>query len=143
MILTCREIRDEDLDELVRSPSRTLREEFEVLPKALIRERLRFCTDTVTVIKDGKVCVLAGIYPQSILGGTGTIWVMTTAEVEKHPMVFLRFVREYIHIIAKDYATLYASCLKRGSVSDRWLRALGFVPCDGDEHYDLFIYRRA
>lgn len=77
-------------------------------------------------IDDEPICIF-GVAPLSLLGGIGVPWLLGTDAVERHQRIFLRHCRPVVADMLSVYNHLVNFVDERNTVSQRWLRWLGFA----------------
>jgi hypothetical protein len=54
-------------------------------PKGALRHGYRLSLKPLTVVVDGHPEAMMGVVPQSLMGGRGTVWMLGTDEIYRHP----------------------------------------------------------
>lgn len=77
-------------------------------------------------IVDGQVIAIFGASLGSMITGTGIPWLISSNEVERYQMTFLRHSRPLLADMLKDYRLLENYADARNVAACRWLRWMGF-----------------
>jgi len=88
---------------------------------------LALSTRTWAAEVDGRLMLLAGVAPLSLLDGIGTPWTLGTREIDRRPGAFIRLGRAYIPRMRELFPTLVNHVDARNTRSIRWLKRMGFV----------------
>ncbi len=95
--------------------------------EALEQCRLRSVA-AVAWIYRGEVAAAAGVAAQSVLGGTGCVWLWTAPAVERAPKSFLKISRRGLGFFKTLYPHLYAVCETSYAAARRYVLHLGARP---------------
>jgi hypothetical protein len=79
-----------------------------------------------TVRVNGKIMAMWGIVDVSMVSGVAVPWLLTTAEVDRHPKKFLRACREAIVFLRRHYTLSMNRVDVRYGKALRWARRIGF-----------------
>lgn len=82
--------------------------------------------ETRVGIANGDPICLFGVTPKSVIGGGGTPWMVSTEDIKRHKVVFLRHSSAWVRSMRQKYGHLSNYVDDRNTVSKRWLRWLGF-----------------
>ena len=107
-----------DLYELVLSNRRP--------PRDVVLECVNSSTHAFAGFIDGRLAVLWGAAPVSLVGGVAAPWMVSTVHLELAPRLFLRHCREQVRVLSDVYPRLENHVHARHAVAIRWLRWLGF-----------------
>lgn len=77
------------------------------------------------MVRDEPVCMF-GVSPLDILGGVGCPWILTTPEVQRFAVTFLKLNREYLHRMLEIFPKLINFVDARHRRGIAWLKWLGF-----------------
>ena len=69
---------------------------------------------------NGKLCAVFGVH-------NGTIWLVGTEEIARHPIAFFRHSRKIFNKLKEGYSLLDNFVHVSNTLSLRWLRWLGFT----------------
>ncbi|MFM0151447.1 hypothetical protein [Paraburkholderia sediminicola] len=83
-----------------------------------------------TWLVDGEPACMFGVGARSMIGDTGTPWLLSTDLVAKYPMPFLRGYRTYLQKMRAIYPHLSNVVDARYTTCVRWLGWLGFKVYD-------------
>lgn len=75
---------------------------------------------------DGNLLGICGVVPVSLVGSIGMPWWLSTRQVERYPVTFLKGSREFIQIVHERYDTLQNYVDIRYARALAWLRRIGF-----------------
>lgn len=97
----------------------------------------------LTAVHEGKPFAMFGLVPDSLLGRTAQVWLLTTDDVLKVKTRFLKLSRDIIKSFLRRYSYLYNWVDARHKLSVRWLEWCGalvapahpFGPEDVPFHY--------
>jgi len=121
-------IRQSDVDEIWASnnvdPEEALRRG--------IAESIYCCT-----ICNGSPIGIFGIVPETILGNKAVIWMLSSEEIKKIKVKFLRTNREFIDNMLEFYPYLYNYVDARNEQSLKWLKHCGATIKDEAEPYGV------
>lgn len=98
----------------------------------VIRRALARATSSWTGLIDGEIVFLAGVETKTFLSDTAYVWLITTEEVERHPLVFVRWSQELIKELQKRYRVIYGHIDPAFAKSVVWLKWLGFTIREAD-----------
>lgn len=74
----------------------------------------------------GRPVIVWGVLMPSILSSVGVVWALTSKEIDKCPLVFVRQSKVELERLRKRYTELTGYVATEYEVSARWLRWLGF-----------------
>ena len=74
----------------------------------------------------GRPVIVWGVLMPSILSSTGVLWALTSKEIEKCPLVFVRQSKIELERLRGRYHELTGYVATEYEVSARWLKWLGF-----------------
>lgn len=82
-----------------------------------VREVLSLCYQKSAVslafLHQGKVCAVAGVEAESLLGGRGCLWSWTSKKVKKIPKLFWKVSKSVLGYFLSVYPYLYVLCDER------------------------------
>ena len=92
---------------------------------------------------DGEPVAIAGVSPQSLVGGVGVPWMLATPGLERVERPFLRLSRPVVEAMQEVCPQLVNYVDNRNERAQRWLRWLGFT-LDEPAPYgvDRLLFRR-
>lgn len=96
-------------------------------PAAALRYGLERSTHAWTGFIDFEPVCMFGVVPGSLLGGSGTPWLIGTDAMVLHQMAFLRRCRPQLVRMQRTYQHLVNYVAADNEASVRWLRWLGFT----------------
>lgn len=79
---------------------------------------------------DGKIVCMFGVTPVKEFQGVGVIWMLATAEFDKHAMVFAVNCKKVVKKMIKGYEFVFNYVHTKNTKSVEWLKWLGFVMHD-------------
>lgn len=112
------ELRRADRDEVEAMSGRN--------PRAVLVESVEKSAKAWAGLADGRLVCLFGVVPLTLIGITGTPWLLGSPEVCAFSRQFLRRNRAYVAEMLADFPRLANAVDARNAVSIRWLRWLGF-----------------
>lgn len=74
---------------------------------------------------DEKLIALWGARAPSLFSDEAYAWMVTTKEINSHPLLFLRYSRQAL-LTLKEYKRVRVLVLDEFEISKRWLRWIGF-----------------
>jgi len=99
-----------------------------------------------TALYDGRPEAMFGTSDLNVLAGVGSVWLLGTDEVERHPRDFLRLSTEWRPKLFDRYCVLRNVVAEDNAASIRWLKWLGadvFEPISvGGKPFVLFEMRK-
>ena len=95
-------------------------------PEMTLRFAIKHSTHRWAGIVDGQVVAIFGASLASILTGTGIPWLISSNEVERYQMTFLRHSRPLLAEMLKEYRLLENYADARNVKACCWLRWMGF-----------------
>ncbi len=101
----------------------------EGLDKCLQRSSVAFALSI-----EGKLCAVAGVAPDSLLGEQACVWLWTGNAVAQYPRVFYQISHQVLAYFKTLYPKLYAVCDERYIAAQRYLRHLG-AQCHAEPFY--------
>lgn len=78
-----------------------------------------------TALMDGRPEVMFGTSDINVLNGVGSVWLLGTDAVERHPRVFLEKSAEWSRKLFTRYSVLRNVVPESNTASMRWLKWLG------------------
>lgn len=106
------------------------REEVEALsgrnPREALVESVEQSSSAWTGLADGKLVCCFGVTPLTLIGVTGTPWLVGSDEIYNYRIHFLRRNHAYIAEMLWQFPILRNVVDARNTLSVRWLRRLGF-----------------
>lgn len=119
-------------DDYLREIAETMREgdRAECAPWPTPLDALRWSVEqseaAFVALYRGRPMAAWGVRSWGVATGSAALWLLTTSEVERHPRVFLRACRAWLHEYRTVYAALYARVGADYPRAVRWLRREGF-----------------
>lgn len=95
-------------------------------PRSAANASLRF-GKTFTGLCDGVPVCIFGVIPQSMVGNTATIWLISSEKINDCPITFLRMGKKRLLELSAHYGMLYNYVDARYAESVKWLKWLGFT----------------
>lgn len=99
-----------------------------------------------TVLVNGRPEMMFGVSDLNVLTGIGSVWMLATDEVDKHPRELLRLSPEWVRKLFARYSVLRNVVSIDNAASIRWLKWLGATfsdPIDvGGKPFVLFELRK-
>lgn len=95
-------------------------------PEQALLTSLRGSTHAWAGLADGKLTVMFGVAPASLLYRVGVPWLLGSEDVEKYQIPFIRRCRGYVGEMLLCYSHLVNLVDSRNTVSQRWLKWMGF-----------------
>lgn len=96
-------------------------------PTKQFEKNLQGSLESWALLFHNRPAVIWGIYQESFLDDSAGVWMATTLEVEKHPMMFLRESRVVIRGLLSRYRVLWGLVDAYYLRSIRWLQWVGFT----------------
>lgn len=112
-------VRKEDWDECMAACGKT--------PQEALEYGFPFSSKAWVGEMDGKVIVIAGVGHVKEYPWIGVPWMMSTPEMDKHAIAFLRENRWVVDEMCGDYQLLANFVDARNKKAIRWLEWLGFT----------------
>lgn len=79
----------------------------------------------LTAVLDGKPFAMFGVVPDSYMGHSAQVWLLTTNDLEKAKMRFLKMSKIVIQFFLSKYSILYNHVDARHRLCIRWLHWCG------------------
>ena len=117
VILTAIDMRKEEKDEIWATNHED--------PTNAILESCRKSEYSFTVLNNGKIVCMFGVVPITLIGRGGTIWMLTTNEIENCRVAFIRRSSKVIRILIKEYGVLFNMVDARHRKCIKWLDRIG------------------
>ncbi|MWF13611.1 hypothetical protein [Escherichia coli] len=95
-------------------------------PEQVLTVGLKISTFSCAGLINGRVVTIFGVAPGSMIGGTGTPWLVGTDALEKYQRTFLRRCRKVVNAMLIVYPYLENYVDERNHVAKAWLHWLGF-----------------
>lgn len=80
---------------------------------------------SLAFVYQGKVCAVAGVEADSLLGGRGCLWSWTSGKVKKIPKLFWKISKSVLAYFLSVYPCLYVLCDNRYLQARRYIVRLG------------------
>jgi hypothetical protein len=96
-------------------------------PRAALRAAFLASTIIWTAKVDGRPEAMFGASPKSMVEGKGSIWMLGTDEVAKHPVALVRLGRLYARQLHDYFPVLENIVPAHSDQVIRWLARLGFA----------------
>lgn len=104
------------------------------LPRDSLRHAVMASSCAWTGMVDDDIACMFGVVPQSLMSGSGFVWMLGTPLVEKHAVMFLRRNRAKVAEMASQFPYLHNYVDARNETAIRWLRWLGFTIHDAEPY---------
>jgi len=111
-------VRQADIDEFLAINGST--------PEKVLLTGLKISTFACAGLINGRVVTIFGVAPGSMIGGTGTPWLVGTDDLELYQRTFLRRCRNVVNAMLSVYPYLENYVDERNHVAKAWLHWLGF-----------------
>lgn len=95
-------------------------------PEQVLLTGLKISTFACAGLINGRVVTIFGVAPGSMIGGTGTPWLVGTDDLEHYQRTFLRRCRNVVNAMLSVYPYLENYVDERNHVAKAWLHWLGF-----------------
>ncbi len=95
-------------------------------PEQVLLTGLKISTFACAGLINGRVVTIFGVAPGSMIGGTGTPWLVGTDDLERYQRTFLRRCRNVVNAMLSVYPYLENYVDERNHVAKAWLHWLGF-----------------
>lgn len=112
-------LRKEEIDELYASHHWT--------PEEGLSNSFSSSSSSLVATIDGKPFAMFGIVPDSLLGRTAQVWLLTTNDIPKIKMRFLKMSKLVIRFFLIQYPILYNYVDARHKLSIEWLKWCGAI----------------
>lgn len=96
-------------------------------PEDSLRHGVLSSTEAWTGLIDDEIACLFGVVPQSLMGGSGYVWMLATPLIEQHQILFLRRCRPVVKRMMSNFTYLHNYVDERNTSAIRWLQWLGFT----------------
>lgn len=96
-------------------------------PEQVLLTGLKISTFACAGLINGRVVTIFGVAPGSMIGGTGTPWLVGTDDLERYQRTFLRRCRNVVNAMLSVYPYLENYVDERNHVAKAWLHWLGFL----------------
>jgi hypothetical protein len=136
-------VRDAHLDDLDHIELRQLDAEevwasHHMTPKEALQTSFKNSMHAFTVLHKDKIVAMFGVIPDSLLGRSALVWMLTTDAIDGVKIAFLRYSRLFINYLRSCYPILYNHVDARHAPCLRWLKWVGAaihpaVPCGADQ----------
>ena len=117
-----------DIEEIIpnlRTHDKKTIERLRIDPVALLRRTFENGSPMMTATEDDVPICMWGLEKKSMLS-TWMIWMLTTDEIDRHSIKFLRLSRTLVRVWAESFGTLEGMVDADFDVSVKWLRWIGF-----------------
>lgn len=103
---------------------------------------MTYSTRAFTVLYGLKPMCVAGIVPLEILTGRYMLWIVTTRELDKHPLAFARASRRWLPRLMHGCTVVTNRIDSHDTAALKWAHWLGFdfKPCAGDARFLQFFH---
>jgi hypothetical protein len=78
----------------------------------------------------------------SVIGGTGTVWLICTTAIKPHPRILLEVGRAVMCAISKRYDKVEAWMDENDATAMRYAKGVGLVGTDTTQNFDGIMLRR-
>ena len=92
------------------------------LPKEALEIGFNDSLKCITVLKNNIPIIMFGLVPDSFLGLSATIWMLSSNDLKKIQVKFIKYSRYFIDIFLGMYPFLYNFVSDENKDSVRWLR---------------------
>lgn len=99
-------------------------------PEEALQESVRVSTECWAGMLGEEPIAIFGVGPLNILNGIGSPWMLGSDELVAHSFYLLRMSRPYVERMHQIYPVLFNLVDERNTVSQRWLRWMGFKMYD-------------
>jgi hypothetical protein len=82
---------------------------------------------TWTGVVDGQPVCMFGVTPVSLLGRSGTPWMVGTRRLDRHALSLIRHSHEAVRLMRSAYDSMANVVDARNTAAIRWLRWIGFT----------------
>jgi hypothetical protein len=96
-------------------------------PERALRFGLEQSSHVWTGVANMRPFCMVGVVPESVLSGSGRIWLIGTDEILEHQLAFLRRCRPILARMQAVYSTLSNEVAAENESAVRWLEWLGFT----------------
>ena len=76
--------------------------------------------------KDDTPVLIAGCWSVDGASLTGVVWMLSTPEIEKHQISFLRELKKEIKLYDEEFAFTYNHIYKSNHLAKKWLKKVGY-----------------
>lgn len=112
-------IRDQDREEIEASSG--------VPYQATLKRIEKYCENIWVAKVDDDIIALFGIECSSEITKTGIPWFISTKDILKHKIIFIKHCKEVFEIISENYLNLVNYVDERNDLAKSWLKWLGFT----------------
>lgn len=102
----------------------------------------------IGIIEESPVCAIC-VIPSgitdgeySVIGGTGTVWLICSDEIRPHPRIMLEAGRAVMEATAKLYDKLEAWMDESDTIAVRYAKGVNLVPTDTTQNFDGIMLRK-
>lgn len=92
------------------------------LPKEALEKGFKDSLKCITVLKEDTPIIMFGLVPDGILGKSAVIWMLSTNDLKKIQVKFIKYSRCFIDIFLGLYPFLYNYVSDDNKLSIKWLR---------------------
>jgi len=110
-------------------------------PEEALRKSAERSNEAWAISVDEKLCAIWG-YSGGLLSSTCHAWLLTTPEVERHPVRFLRSSRRIVSHLLTLYPSVMVLVHRPYIKAVAWLSWLGFDRVASDDTFHLMERRR-
>lgn len=96
-------------------------------PEQVLLTGLKISTFACAGLINGRVVTIFGVAPGSMIGGTGTPWLVGTDDLERYQRTFLRRCGKVVNAMLTVYPYLENYVDARNHTARIWLHWLGFT----------------
>lgn len=96
------------------------------IPEAALQESVWGATESWAAMLNERPIAIFGVGPINILNGIGSPWMLGADELVSHSFYVVRMSRPYVERMHRTYPVLFNLVDERNTVSQRWLRWMGF-----------------
>lgn len=106
-------------------------------PLMLLQSTIEKGAPSFTCFIDDQPVAMFGLDSTSIIGANQWLWMITTAEVEKHQLPLLRWSKRFVQWAHKCYGPVGGMVDRENDISLKWLKWIGFTVVEDGEYIKL------
>lgn len=92
-----------------------------------VTQSLSMSTHSAALLVEGRLAMVLGVTPLSLVTGSGSPWALGTDLVQAHRRALIRLVPAYIRTMLRAYPHLENHVHTENAVAVGWLRRAGFT----------------
>jgi hypothetical protein len=124
--------RHQDLSPILSDPSKTTAKEHPSHDYTALRALIARSDNMILGMVEGEPVLLIGVERTSMVTNSGIFWMISSAALERHAVLFIRYAKRYVKLLYGIYEELFCLCPRDSVVDGRWIGMLGF------EQYGVF-----